>query len=288
MKSNSLAQVNLERKYQDDDINDYINLIIENELGGFRGTFLLEGEDDGRFGDEDGNRYHVFVTPAIDSAGLSTSVAYFMNKAVQQLPVREDYDERRDIFDDFDLISPEELENIKIIFPFNITQHHWLSGEIKIKKLDNNIVVEIFAHDPYGKGIISPDNYIAISKMLEQKLENIFPNFTISIENPVSTYNRRQAIGDAVSCGVITTDDILKRIQGISLNVSQSYIIGAEELRRAHLNNVEKYEETSTKDNFISRNSIQQATTPHHPANNTIKHSINNTEGINKIGRAHV
>ncbi|MBA8667916.1 hypothetical protein H1Q59_08455 [Holosporaceae bacterium 'Namur'] len=49
------------------------------------------------------------------------------------------------------------------------------------------------------------------------------------------------------------------------------------------MNNVEKYEETSTKDNFISRNSIQQATTPHHPANNTINHSINNTEGINKL-----
>ncbi|MBI3231938.1 MAG: hypothetical protein HYZ51_02565, partial [Candidatus Doudnabacteria bacterium] len=74
--------------YGSDDISDYLNLVIERELGGYREQggrpcrFLLQGNKEGFF-IERGERWLVALTPAVDTARLSLPLGYFFDKSLQ-------------------------------------------------------------------------------------------------------------------------------------------------------------------------------------------------------------
>lgn len=251
--------VNLSRKYRDDDINDYVNLIVDNELGSFEEgyKFLLSGNDDKKFGNEDGRRYHVLLTPAVDSAGASTPIRYFLDKETQLSPVNAAVENRRDIFDEIDtLVTNQSNELIKVLFPYNLIQNHWLTGEIIIEKNQNNFTVTVFSHDPYGNGKMLEENYNTLKGAITKRLTQIFPSAVLNFQNATSEYNRRQSVGDVISCGVIVADDILKRVKGQSLSVLAPYPQGCKELRERHVQDFQRLvvETNATRKKFLVRN----------------------------------
>jgi hypothetical protein len=67
--------------YQDNDINDYIEILINHELEGFQDgcLYLLK-----KTFPEKNTLYHVVLTQAIDTCNLALPIEYCFNKAVQQ------------------------------------------------------------------------------------------------------------------------------------------------------------------------------------------------------------
>lgn len=309
------------RKYNDNDITDYKELMVRRKLGGYKTMlesntcqFLLSN----KFTDKhDRREYFVAVTDAVDTAG-TTPIDYFFDKSHQVkspiaralyiiIPVLDglnrmqddilrkelkeyldinDYDntfrenilsklkeahfdkvllealileaeeqfQTRDVFDE---LIPVMLNidkfHAKILFPYNITNIHWLSAEIIILKDKHDYAIEIYAHDPYGGGKMCDENYQTLKSTIERRIVAEDKEASVASINQSSPYTRRQAKGDAVSCGIITAEDIIKRIQGQSLNIEHLYEYGALQLRGKHCAVFDEANDNPTKERFLGR-----------------------------------
>jgi len=252
--------INLTEQYTDEDINGLVNIFVTenrgyvNENSSLLAQKFSDEDKTQKFSDEDKKEYYVVVTGAVDHAGKGTKVTYFLDKTAQPEPASAQ-DDRKDVFDDvIPCIRELEEAHIKILFPFNITQLHWLTAEIKIHiQGRNEATVECYCHDPYGEGRFSDSNFREIEQVIRKKLSAV--NYNVNeITNKVSPYNRRQATGDRDSCGVIVVEDIEKRILGYSLDVQNPYDKGASELRQNHMVAVKSLpQETNWKKGYLER-----------------------------------
>lgn len=260
--------INTNYWYRDDDITDYVNTIIKRELGGYRNDchFLLKSMGDGCFPEDEGSqRYLVAVTAAIDTTQQASPIAFYLDKAKQQAPDLGKPDERRDVFDELmPVLMESDEQHAKILFPFNITQLHWLTGEIKLHKTGHKYVVKISVHDPYGGDELKEETYEVLKAAIDKRIKQTHPSSIIDFEKNQSFYQSRQPASDTTSCGVITADDIIKRIKGESLNLPQPYPKGAKTLRKNQVEAIKNYrpEHDSSRKKFINR------TTSEIPPNN--------------------
>ena len=143
------GEVNPDYRYTEGNIDCYINNFIRYELGGFKReqgqentefSFLLQN----KLG-VGNNSYYVAYSGAIDSASRGTSLDFFFDKEKQPAPDRGKPDHRKDIFDELmPVMLHEENCKARILFPYNITQSHWITGEILLTKKNDNISVSIF------------------------------------------------------------------------------------------------------------------------------------------------
>jgi len=267
--------IDFSRWYTDQDINDYVELVIRHELQDYKATcnFLLKNCF---FDEENGFSYHVMVTSAVavavDTTEKADAITMWFDKS--QLFASVAQDERRDVFDELSFLKSEKICYVKILFPYNRTQSHWLTGEIQIHKNQNEYITSLAAHDPYGKGKFSKDNFDNLTNLIKKRISSLDPQATFEFNNKESHYSRRQLAGDAVSCGVIVADEIVKRIQGKSLTVSVPYEKYAKELRQKIHNKFCEHLPANnlTRLNFMSRN-IKQISS----SDNTTKSSMATT-----------
>jgi hypothetical protein len=322
--------------YFENEISTLVELNVKT-LGDFVANYkyrLAGIGESGTFPDDDGHRYTVFITPAIDTQGVdyierfkqgddagisSINLAYYFDKRTRplgkmesilqtimdMLNINKNMDEisayishlrsqenlelqtvtmifaqnndlatiknllgaeldnllkqQKDIFDEMDdLISSSNACHIKILFPYNITQTHWLLGEIKIHKDVNShhFVVELTAHDPFGQGSITVRNQIILKEIFEKKIIQLDPLAEMSFSFLPSSYNARQHIGDGDSCGAIVVRDALIRMTGGGLSLEKPFEMGAPVLRREHLQLIQKANEPAVRDRFILRHRL--------------------------------
>ncbi|HJD63436.1 hypothetical protein [Candidatus Tisiphia endosymbiont of Nedyus quadrimaculatus] len=119
--------------YTDDNINTYVTSVIKHRLGGFEDdvsdakcSFLLKNQ----LG-KNNDLYYILYSGAVDSAEKSIPLDFFLDKSKQPEPDYGKRDDRRDVFDE---LNPLMQGKAKILLPYNITQTHWLTGEIIIEK----------------------------------------------------------------------------------------------------------------------------------------------------------
>lgn len=230
---NQSSVVNEYPWYSCDDLTKLINLKIRS-LGGFRpnSSYLLSRQFVDAY---DKQNYTVLVTDAVDTNGR-IPIGFFIDINQQQAPDEGRADARRDIFHEMDgLRRNDQRCGIKILFPYNITQTHWLTGEIRIHKDGSSFKMELAAHDPYGEGKMGDNNYRELCSILERRIKQLVANAAIQFENLTSPYRPRQNRSDGNACGPITVEDIFKRVEGKSLNVESPYPVGAKVLRDAHI-----------------------------------------------------
>lgn len=212
---------------------------VKDEVNQRECSYLLTGT----YPDEEDNiSYYVLVTSAIDTLQQTKPLDFYINKESQQKPDRRD--DRRDIFDEVLLIInqakhlPVITEQnseiaIKILFPYNITQSHWLTGEITIIKKELDFAITMKVHDPYGGGQMNLRNRQVLRGVIRNKIDTICAGAKFTWSFPESKYMARQASGDTVLCGGIVEEDIFLRVRGKSLN-RQVYPIGAPALQQYH------------------------------------------------------
>lgn len=158
---------------------------------------------------------------------------------------------KNDVFDEILphlLISQESYT--KILFPYNINNFHWLTGEIWLHRTKNEYEIEVYAHDPYGDGKMWEENFERLKAVITKRIKDSHPEAQfISIQNLQSPYTRRQAEEDGVSCGVIAAEGLIKRIVGPL--ESFGYPVGALDLRNYHMEIIRKVNPEAP---FIARN----------------------------------
>lgn len=167
---------------------------------------------------------------------------------------------KKDIFDELhqlNFFNTADYLHLKILFPYNMTQWHWLTGEIRIHKKEekDNFIVHMFAHDPYGKGEMSATQFITFAVAITKRIKEICgANSILFFENVESPYGPRQDSEDSISCGVIAVEDLISRITGTPLRVNP-YPWGANELRVAHIETVRGVNRGANPEaRFINRN----------------------------------
>jgi hypothetical protein len=224
--------------YTEGNIDTYVNNVIKYQLGGFRedtscnqSVFLLQR----KLGNSN-DFYHILYSGAIDHAQKGTPLDFFLDKSKQPAPSPGKRDDRKDVFEELmPVMLLEENSKAKILFPYNITNTHWLTGEIIIEKNLDTISIKIYMHDPYGGGEISDDQFLVLHTALQKRIQESGLNIVSITKEPSSFSNGRQNKSDGTSCGVIVADEIVKRIKNDSLNISSSYSVGVEELRLSQL-----------------------------------------------------
>jgi tetratricopeptide (TPR) repeat protein len=181
---------------------------------------------------------------------------------------------KQDIFDEVFLFFKEpQYTHVKILFPYNVTQAHWLTGEILIHRDEHNYKINIYTHDPYGKGKMAESNFSKITEAVKKRIKEHHSTAEFnSIENLESSHGRRQEAGDVISCGVITAEDLIKRITGQPIG-NEVYPIGAKELRKYHIEIVRKINPNAA---FIGRNEPRVAFI-------TKRSNENNSESITNV-----
>ncbi len=230
--------------YNDQDILAVLNQKIRQipEVTDNR-NFMIVKQCDSKFTDIDRNSYYVLVTDAIDTQEIAASIDCYLDKLKQVAPVEGMRDDRRDVFDQINrLLANQDELHIKILFPYNTSQVHWLTGEIKLHRNQNShhYTIQLVAHDPYGGGRVTEENYAILCLTLKRKIEESDPTATFSFENLTSIYLPRQDMNDHVSCGVIVVEDIIKRVKGESLQLDHPYPMGAHDLRSNHLQLIDR------------------------------------------------
>ncbi|HUX79485.1 MAG TPA: DUF6119 family protein, partial [Alphaproteobacteria bacterium] len=160
------------------------------------------------------------------------------------------------------LLSQEEAHG-KILFPYNRPNDHWLLGEIRIHKNGENYTIEIFAHNPMGKGIMKKDNFLELQEVIQKRIseEHLRMHHSeakfLAIANALSLYKKRQQ--DGISCGVIVAEDLLNRITGPL--ESTCHPKGTLELRKLHKQTVKEVESGQERPDlsFVHRNKARLA-----------------------------
>ena len=242
--------------YSDGNINTYVTNVIKHKLGGFaddvlgvKCSFRLKNQLS-----KNNDLYYILYTGAVDSTERGIPLDFFLDKSKQPEPDAGKSDDRKDVFDELNpLLQKQDMVKAKILLPYNITQTHWLTGEIIIEKTSNAISVIIFAHDPYGRGEVSEKNFqilkTALEKRIQEGIDDIPP---VNITKEQSPYiNSRQQ--DSNSCGVIVADEIIKRMRNEELP-SSPYPPDAAELRRLQLDFLRKTlgEADTAYQNFVT------------------------------------
>jgi hypothetical protein len=197
------------------------------------------------------NRKLEFIDDVLEQEG--ENVANILTRFQKDLEaIKAD---QKDVFDELmPLLLKSNLSHVKILFPYNTTQVHWLTGEIRIHKEEERYTIEILAHNPMGGGEMDEANFMALERALKKRIGEYHPTAKFpSIERKKSSYSRRQAKGDFISCGIIEAEDILNRITGpiIKLSKEACYPLGVEELRRQH---IEVVKQNDKRLKFIERN----------------------------------
>ncbi len=226
------SRINSEYLYSEGDIDSYVNNVIRYGLGGFKNEhkFLLNN----KFGTEN-NPCYVLYSGAIDSVG-KLPLDFFFDKSKQPAPEPKKRDDRKDVFDELmPVMLLEENCKAKILFPYNITNIHWLTGEIIIDKKCDNVSVVIYTHNPYGGGKLSQENFAVLNTALQKRIEESGLQVISITTQPSPFSNARQTMSDDTSCGIIVADELIKRITDSSLNISSPYPQGAEQLRLSQL-----------------------------------------------------
>ncbi len=124
-------------RYTEGNIDTYVNNFIRFNLGGFNEgcQFLLKNKIE---------NFYVIYSGAVDNAEQGSSLDIFFDKQKQLAPDSGLRDDRKDVFDELlPVICREENCKAKILFPYNITNFHWLTGEIILIKEGKNVSVEI-------------------------------------------------------------------------------------------------------------------------------------------------
>jgi Holliday junction resolvase-like predicted endonuclease len=152
--------------------------------------------------------------------------------------VNKNYNECHDIFDEvFPLIDTEENSNVKILLPFNKNRNHWCVAEIllqKTKKLnrDSNYKIQIFIHDSFGAVSIEDRIFNQLKTVIEDRFSQKYrKKCHLEIESCISPYIKKRQ-SDSHSCGPISAEELLKRIQGLSLDMDKPHLYGAIDLRK--------------------------------------------------------
>jgi hypothetical protein len=144
---------------------------------------------------------------------------------------------RTDVFDELmPIINASKNATARILFPYNLSRSHWLTGEITINKLPGKFDVDITMHDPYGGGRMQ-DGVFDLAKAAVINRINLLKSGSekIVVTNKTSPYSKpRQPSVDKKSCGVIVVEDILLRSIGKGLD-RETYPLGAAEVRLNHL-----------------------------------------------------
>ena len=167
----------------------------------------------------------------------------------------------RDVFEEImPILKRHKKGNSRILFPYNLDQRHWLTGEIMIAKKNNNYTVDIYAHDPYGHGQMAENLFNILELTIRARIsqEHAEANL-IEVHNQQSPFSARQAPGDNVSCGVIVCEDLSKRIRGEELPLASLYPIGTEGLRRQHIQAMIEYraKQDPILEGFLARNLLK-------------------------------
>lgn len=224
-------EVNLEEllRFIEDPSHTYDNLL--EKISGFR---------------SDENRCEVIDELLQDKEGNIQAIkACFQERLADE--------QKKDVFEEvMPRLQAPENSHVRILFPYNTSQIHWLTGEILIhKSQQNQYDIEVYAHNPYGMGKIEESVFDQLRAVIEARVQNCAPHSHINfIQNPESPYGQRQAKGDVISCGVIVADDLIKRITGAPIG-NVIYPVNALELRGSQLKCVRKSNPNST---FVTRN----------------------------------
>jgi hypothetical protein len=165
-----------------------------------------------------------------------------------------------DVFDEImPVLCSEEKSNGKIVFPYNRTNVHWLTGEILIQKQGNHYKVKVFAHDPYGGGKMEEQQYRVIMKIIGKRIieehkkmiptaitskETSEEGATFECSNEASPFSQRQHPEDGDSCGIIVARDMMKRICGKNLNTDGVYEVHVPNLLAKHRKQFQRYNST--------------------------------------------
>lgn len=268
-------EINLTHWYTDEDIDAIIQARIK-DFGGFgfqaNKQFLLSGIGNHNDYPEDGenNRYITLLAGAVDTRELSTPITFFFDCEAQPAPNAGSPDHRQDIFDELIPLLIQDNLHIKVLFPYNYTNTHWLLGEIKIHKASNDYNVSFYVHDPYGAGQMDENNYCKLCECFIKKITAINPSAKLIFSNNQSPYKtQRQSTSDDTSCGVIMLEELFQRITGGTLDKIYPYAAGTEELRKKHIVLLRDFyknnAENPTLKNFLNRNikkEINNASTP--------------------------
>ncbi len=158
---------------------------------------------------------------------------------------------RKDIFDELmPFFLKENTSDAKILIPYNLTESHWLTGEIQIHKEGNIYQVEVFAHDPMGGGEMEDKTFNKLQNAIEKRIKEHDSQAKVTCKNKQSPYShKRQIAGDNTSCGVISTEEIIARITGPIKSIS--YPIGALDLRKTHIDLINRIDPSAS---FLNRN----------------------------------
>jgi len=162
---------------------------------------------------------------------------------------------------------------VKILFPFNDQDRfHWLLGEVIIHHLKNNeYLVKIQTHDPYGRGQLKDVFYQQLKSVIIKKINSYFSESLVRVSNVESEFTPRQNRLDTTSCGIIVSEDLLKRIVEESLDVLKPFPIGAKMLRKSHYEKICTYGQGASRDAFLRNATIASKNTPNRSvAQNTV------------------
>ena len=230
--------------YTEGNIDCYVNTVLRHGLNGFK---KVEGAEDTEFSfllnkkfGTGNDAYYVAYSGAIDSAS-KVPLDFFFDKTKQPAPDEGKPDDRKDILDELlPVILLQEDCKAKILFPYNITNSHWLTGEICLTKKGDEVTVVVQTHNPYGGGKLSNENFTVISEAFKKGIENRGLTFKGATNSESEFITPRQLSndwgnGDVTSCGVIVADEIIKRIEDIELNLLQPHSVGAIDLREGQL-----------------------------------------------------
>jgi hypothetical protein len=257
------------RWYEDEDINNIVEVVVNNELGGYStgevlsaytgaampNQFVLAAEKS-----ENGKSFIVAVTPAMNTHGIMP-IDFFLDKTKQSRPDPGRRDERRDVFDEImPILTTKDTADVKILFPYNISNTHWLVGEIILHKEGRKYSVEVYTHDPYGGGEMQYDKFVKVTNAIFKRIWDFDKEATITSSKPkISPYNCRQVDRDTVSCGVIVANDLIKRIKGETLDIAEPYLPDTVELRSGHIDTIRRYlpDGDRTREIFITRNTSE-------------------------------
>ncbi|MBL8677383.1 MAG: hypothetical protein JNJ47_08245 [Alphaproteobacteria bacterium] len=80
---------------------------------------------------------------------------------------------KKDVFDELKpfFLKPE-YSYAKILFPYNITQFHWLTGEIRFHRREGDqYEIEVYAHDPYGGGQIEATIHKELQAVVKKRIQ---------------------------------------------------------------------------------------------------------------------
>lgn len=155
--------------------------------------------------------------------------------------INDERSSQHDVLDDIlPLLQRSEHARVRVLFPYNISNIHWLLGEVQFIRNENNIVINYYAHDPYGAKGEDGVEYghqlqKALQAIIETRLNTLDADIVVEHIPKTSPYDPRQNRGDTTSCGVIVAGDLIKRIKGRNLSMESPYSTGALALRTEQL-----------------------------------------------------